>query len=182
MIKVKGTICQPRPNIRAWNAALQASLKAEQKEAIAYWLMNVLQNTPVYTGTAQATMVPLSRAIGWFFSIAPRNTSKKFFRYKGTSYPLGIGAGASGQYSSYKITQQYGTNIYIYTFEFNLNLLYAVWNNRQVAPAWLHLIWPTPWQGLEIGARAFQIYVQNVIPKNLPNMNLAIVWTKIKVK
>ena len=159
MIKVKGKIAVPKFNKRYFNAALQKVLLDGQKEAIAEWVKDVVEQTPVFTGTARATLVPLGRQVGYFFSVIPRPDSgwKKVFKYNGLEYPLGIDY--AKRYQEKTITQTFAPNEYRYTFIFEMDLLYAVWNNRQPAPAWLHLANPTPWVGLERGNRSFQTYV-----------------------
>ena len=182
MIKVRGKIAVPKFNKKYFNAALQKALKEGQKEAIRRWVTAVVKATPVYTGTAQATLMPVGRAVNYYFSITPSPNAKwkKAFKYNGLEYPLGVSYGR--RYQEYVIKQTFAPNAYTYTFEFDMDLLYSVWNNKQRAPAWLHLLHPTPWRGTEYGARNFQRYVMEVLPKTLPMVKLAFTWTQIRVK
>jgi hypothetical protein len=147
---------------------LRARLEAKQRQAIRAWLRAVIAKTPSYTGTVRGTFKPLARVLGQI-SVQPGSVSKgakakiaRGTKIDGQHYQLGFGAG--GQYSDYSIEQEVSTFRLSFIFIFDSSLPYALWNNIQPAPSWIHLKEQTPWHALRAGALAFEQYVQKEVP------------------
>jgi len=164
---------------------LRARLEAKQREAIRAWIRAVIAKTPSYTGTARGTFKPLARVLGKV-SVQPGGLSSrakaKIARgtdIDGQHYQLGFGAG--GQYSDFSIEQEISTFRMSFVFIFDSSLPYALWNNIQPAPSWMHLRQPTPWGALRAGAVAFEQYVMREVPKVMGDFGNLVKVKKVRI-
>jgi len=165
--------------------ALRARLEAKQREAIRAWIRAVIAKTPSYTGTVRGTFKPLARVLGKV-SVQPGSLSKnaraKLARgtvIDGQHYQLGFGTG--GKYSDFSITQKANTFRMSFIFTFESSLPYALWNNIQPAPSWMHLRQPAPWHALRAGAIAFESYVNREVPKVMGDVGTLIKVKKVRI-
>jgi len=164
---------------------LRARLEAKQREAIRAWIRAVIAKTPSYTGTVRGTFKPLARVLGRVsvqpggLSAGARNKVVRGTEIDGKHYQLGFGAG--GQYSDFSITQDVSTFHMSFVFVFDSSLPYALWNNIQPAPSWMHLREPTPWHALRAGALAFEQYVMREVPKVMGDIGSLIKVKKVRI-
>jgi len=153
---------------------LKAELEIQQRQAIRAWGRAVVAKIPFYTGTSRGVFKPVAKTVGRLG--IPKKALSKRARAKiasgttiqGKHYSLGFEAG--GQYSEHNVEQKYTHYKLSYVFEFEWDLIYAIWNDIQPAPTWMHLKTPTPWGALVAGEKAWLSYVQNDLPKRLPNI------------
>jgi hypothetical protein len=165
MLKVSASISTLKFDARKYQTRLIKVAEEEQRNAIRAWVLAVAVKIPTYTGTALGTIAPVAQAVGIVLS-ASNSTNKKFFKYRGRTYPLGFEQGA--KYQTHSITHKVLGNSIEYTFKFNEQLPYVVWNTLQPAPNWLTLKNSTPWFALQDGVQAYVTYARTEMPKRLP--------------
>lgn len=166
MLKVSGKIARLKFNAKRYNAAVLKQLSIEQKRAVTAWVKAVAHSIPVYTGTALGTIAPVGKTVGYILVPLGRNTTKKFFYYKGKKYPLGFGMGKT--YQEHSLDMELVGNKATYIFRFSEKLPYVVWNTMYPAPVSINLTHSTPWHALQKGIAAYVQYAKTEIPKNLP--------------
>lgn len=185
-IKIRGQFADVKFEIKGFNAALRAALDKQQREAVKAWLVAVLEEIPTYTGTARGTFAPIGRMVNLtvgktgILGDPSGAASKKVFKHKGRVIQLGFEEGAElGK--DFKLTQEATGKILIYKFEFNHNLPYLIWNNMFPAPEWIHLPSNPPWKALEKGRDAFIEYVTTILLTKVPDPNLFVRISFVKV-
>jgi hypothetical protein len=165
---------------------LYKKLDVEFKRAVKEWLLTIIAQIPVYTGTAKGTFAPVGRIVGRVVAAASavslRASQKKYFKYQGKSYPLGFEAGKSYASPAPTLTHEDTVTGRTFTFTFTNTLPYVVWNDMRKGPAWFPFKTPTPWKLLDAGAEAWRNYLLNEMPKRLPKLKDSIKIVTMKVR
>jgi hypothetical protein len=111
---------------------------------------------PVWTGTARGTLIPLGRFLKIAIPISPK--------VKRPGRGPNVGA-SKGKF-------QFGVLHDRYYFRFSTQLAWYTLNEFNASD--LPLTHKTPWEGFEIGQKAFQDYCNNQMTKKLPQVRDAI--------
>jgi hypothetical protein len=158
--------------MRSYKANLYKVAEEEHTEAVKAWLKKVLANTPTYTGTARGTYAPVGRTVGRTVrrGIVRGKTNprrKKYFQYPkgGKKWPLGFSAGAN--YSDHEIKGRISGGTLKFTFMFDQQLPYVMWNEVYPAPAWMTLPSNPPWLALTKANKTFARRINNNFNKEV---------------
>lgn len=156
MLRAEGVIAFPKLDISKFSKALNKAVEAEMKHAARAWLRAVVPLVPVYTGTARGTLRPL----GQFLRVAVPIRPVEFRNRRGPE----VGAAAS----NFKFEKR--GNIFI--FQWNHDIGYAILNEFYSRPNPPYSLKnPTPWNAVVAGNAAWNDYVKNTLPKNIPRLN-----------
>jgi hypothetical protein len=183
VVKLKANLALVDLDIKDFTKRLKRKLDVEHRSAVRAWLVAALSKIPTYTGTTRGLFKPIGRMVNYVFSISPKSGHDKyFFIYPkgGIRYPLGVNE--ADRYTKSDMDKRETPGQIEYYFIFENELLYAVWNETRSAPGWLNLKSTTPWNALVRGAEAFEEYVTTEIPKHLPDHNMSVRVTHIKVR
>ena len=171
-LKATATLTFSQPNFVKFSKTLKTRLDAEHRNSIRVWLRALLTKIPTYTGTVRGSYKPLGRLLRVAVPIGPISKAasmKKFFKYKGKSYPLGVAEGS--RYSDFNFEENTTSDGILYKFTFNNTLLYALWNELYPAPEWMTLPSNPPWDALIKGDSARKNYMDTKVQKRLPKFS-----------
>lgn len=147
---IRGQLVVPDYDFAGHKLALDTALKIQIKMAARAWLRAVIPHVPVYTGMARSSLAPLGRFINLAVPISPiaRRTNRT------------PGMGESQSHF------QFYDNGATYNFQWNTDVPHYIANEFYSSN--LPLTNPTPWHSLQYGERAFQDYVDNILPLRIP--------------
>lgn len=154
MLKFTGRLVYIKFNKEKFNKTLDEKLHIQLRNAARAWLRAVIPNVPVYTGMARGSLAPLGRFLHVAVPISPI-----------ASRP-GKSPEAGEQHSEFKFYRRSGQ----FVFSWNTTVLHYLINEFNDMSGILPLTHPTPWHSIAAGNAAFKLYVEQVIPKRLPNL------------
>lgn len=178
MIKLRVTLAVPDATLEKYKKDITRIMVEENIEATRKWLKTVLRRTPTYTGTARGTYAPLGRVVrhnvrkGKIKGDASRAAKKKYFIYKGQTYPLGFKEGE--QYQEHRLFKRISKNDIRAYFEFDQQLLYVLWNEEKPGPSWFIFRTPPPWLAMEKGEISYNNHFRRHTFKRLHAVKLVI--------
>lgn len=154
MLEFKGQLYTINFDVAKFKKTLTEKMETQLRQAARAWLRAVIPAVPVFTGTARGTLQPLGRILRVAVPISPIATRKG----KGPS----VGASAS--------TFNFTSSNNIYTFSWSNDVLHYYINEYNDMSGLIPLKNPTPWQSIEKGNAAFQLYFDTELQKQLPDM------------
>jgi hypothetical protein len=166
VIKLKGFLTHLTMDVQRYTKTLDANMEIQTRQAARAWLRAVIEKVPVWTGMARGSLKPIGGFLKIAIPISPVAVRKG----------MGPAAGAS------RSTFFFGKSGTKYQFRFNENVLhYAINEFFDVNPP-IHLTHPGEWHSFEAGAKAWQDYIENVLPGRLPKFEDIIVKKVIRIK
>lgn len=156
MLTGKATFVKLSLNVEKYKKTLAEALEVQMRQAARVWLRTLLKPglIPIWTGTSRGVFIPL----GSFLRVDTTVTPSVFRTGQGPAY----GAAESnfsfvnGRTSS--------------TFEFSHSLDRLTFNDQFNANLYgLRLKNPGPYRAFEQATKAWELYVQEVMPDKLPN-------------
>lgn len=160
MIEVIGGLHLLQLDKAKYTRSLNRALGIVIREAAREWLRAVITSVPsrggfpVLTGAAKSTLAPLGR----FLRVAIGDTS-----------PVGkLDRRSEGEKaSSFKITDdKTASSDFVYEFEWSNDILHYYLNEFYQMPT----VASSPWHSLDAGRAAFIKYVEENLPKRIPNI------------
>jgi hypothetical protein len=149
-----------RANMRK---AFDVAIQKEMHNAAREWLLTVYPLVPVWTGMARGSLISLGEFLHVPIPIVKAESAQKSFPYRGywDGVPLG--------HFEFKFTATQ------FRFHYSTDVEHFADNEQFTAPAFYHLIEPTPWHSFQAGHDAFVAYVTGTLLPNLPKITKYII-------